>query len=142
MSCYISRWHGCASLLKVDKNISTTKLLPLTFVFLLQNTRSYIMYAHTSHALILADFLFSFEWIWNNTIKKNDVNFFWEKEAIENTYIYMYMNICSSHTTTYLLIHFRFMVQLLFRRLTHGYEHNTNYSIDSDPADPQCLRHS
>ena len=100
MSCYISRWHGCASLLKVDKNISTTKLLPLTFVFLLQNTRSYIMYAHTSHALILADFLFSFEWIWNNTIKKNDVNFFREKEAIENTYIYMCMNICSSHTTT------------------------------------------
>ena len=61
------------------------------------------MYAHTSHALILADFLFSFEWIWNNTIKKNDVNFFREKGKLEN----MYMNI---HTS--LILYYYFYIPL------------------------------
>ena len=84
----IYQMHGYAFYLN-SKKTSNTKLFPLTFIFLSQNTRSNTIYAHTDHALILADFRCSFEWIWWNTIKENDVNFLREKGKLQN----MYMNI-------------------------------------------------
>ena len=128
---------------KVQKT-SNTKLLPPTFsTFLPQNTRSNTIYAHTDHALILADFRCSFGWIWNNTIKENDVNFFREKrEATKYVYEYSQLLLYYITTTSY----FRFMVQLLFiLSYTWLYlPHNNNTFIQyihcGDVVDRKCLK--
>ena len=100
---HISSMHAYAFYQKWSRKHLIPNYFRWLFTFLPQNTRSNIIYAHTDHALILADFRCSFEWIWNNTIKKNDVNFLREIGKQEN----MYMNI---HTN--LILYYYFYIPL------------------------------
>ena len=125
----ISSMHAYAFYQKWSRKHLIPNYFRWLFTFLPQNTRSNIIYAHTDHALILADFRCSFEWIWNNTIKKNDVNFLREKREARK---YVYEYIQKPHTLL-LLLYFSFnsWFNWFLDALTHGYtqQHTYNKSI-------------